>query len=198
MAGEKRSWIRSDEIILKGSTKKLSDIYSYDPSTDKATISKTTSAPDFESTNAGVTLSSHASRHNRGGADPIDYTQVVKPILKSVSPTLGTGGTLGTESAIEPDTNFSRLLPIGIRINIGGTLGTGESITVRITFYFEDGTSNYIDKTYNATGDYSLDEVDFASLLKDGVGITKIGVQAASSATSTSATVTVYVRGFEY
>lgn len=123
-------------------------------------------------------------------------TGVMQLLLKSVSPTLGTGGTLGAASTISPD--LRRIIPQGVKITIGGTLATGESVTVRVTFNFDDGTSLYVDKTYSATGDDYLAEADLQSLWKNGVGISSIDVQAASSATTTSATATVQVRGIQY
>lgn len=137
----------------------------------------------------------------RNATDGLDYatfnpTGVMQLLLKSVSPTLGTGGTLGTASTISPD--LRRITPQGVKVTIGGTIATGESITVRITFNFDDGTSAYIDLTYTATGDNYLTEADLQSLWKNGVGISSIDVQAASSATSTAATVTVQVRGIQY
>ncbi len=137
----------------------------------------------------------------KNATDGKDYavfnpTGVMELLLKSVSPTLGTGGTLGSASTISPD--LRRILPQGIKISVGGTLATGESISVRITFNFDDGASLYVDKSYTATGDDYLSEADLQSLWKNGVGVSSIDVQAASSATTTSATVTVQVRGVQY
>ena len=137
----------------------------------------------------------------RNATDGSDYgyfnsTGVMELLLKSVSPTLGTGGTLGSASTITPD--LRKIIPQGVKITVGGTVGTGETITVRVTFNFDDGTSLYVDKSYTATGDDYLTEADLQSLWKNGVGISSIDIQADSSATSTSATVTVQVRGIQY
>jgi len=119
-------------------------------------------------------------------------------LLKSVSPDLGTGGELGAASSITPDTGYSRIVLLGAKIAVGGSLATGESVTVRITVNYSDGSSAYIEKTYSATGDDYLTEADLQSLYKNGVGVSSIDVQAASSATTTSATVTVTVRGTQF
>jgi len=153
MASPVRTWVRSDEVVLKGTTVKLSDYQT---------------------------------------------TLLMSLLLKSASPTLGSGGSFGAEVAIEPDTGYSRIIPLGIEIDVGGTFATGETVTVRITAYFDDGTSAYIDKSFTATGTLVLSESDLRSLWKNGVGITKIGVQAGSSASTTSVTVTVYVRGIQH
>jgi hypothetical protein len=147
---------------------------------------------------SGVRLSSHGSRHARGGADAIDYSLVMKLLLKSVSPTLGTGGALGSAVSISPDSGYTRIVPYGVRITIGGTIATGETITVRVTFARDDATSAYIDKSYTATGSYYLSEDDLIALWKNGVGVTSISVQAGSSASTTSATVTLAVRGVQH
>jgi len=89
-------------------------------------------------------------------------------------------------------------VPLGVSIDVGGTFAAGETVTVRITFVFDDGTSLYVDKSFTATSTTYLTDDDFFSLWKNGVGITRIDVQAGSSATSTSATVTVTVRGIQH
>ncbi len=147
---------------------------------------------------SGVKLASHGIRHSRGGADPLDYSLIMKTLLKSVTPSLGTGGALGSAVSISPDSGYSRIDVKGIKITVGGTLATEETITVRITFNWDDGSTTYIDKSFTATGDYFLAEADFQALWKNLVGLTGIIVQASSSATSTSATVTVVVRGMQY
>jgi len=146
----------------------------------------------------GVKLNAHGSRHSRAAADPFDYSLISKLFYKSTSPSLGTGGSLGSAVTLSPDTNYVRIIPLGITIVVGGTVASGETITVQVKLNFDDGTSNYVNKSYTATGTYYLSEDDFRSLWKNGVGISNISVAAGSSASSTSATVTVYVRGIEH
>jgi len=150
-------------------------------------------------TDAGsVKLNAHGSRHNRASSDPFDYSLITKLFYKSASPSLGTGGSLGSTVTLSPDTNYVRIIPFGITIVVGGTVASGETITVQVKFNFDDGTNLYVNKSYTATGTYYLSEDDFRSLWKNGVGISSISAAAGSSASSTSATVTVYVRGIEY
>jgi len=111
----------------------------------------------------------------------------------SASPTVGTGGALGDAVDLAPPSGFGRLHPFSVKIEVGGTVASGETITVRVTAVYSDGTSSYVDKSYTATGTYYLDIGDLHELYKDGVYITKLRAQAASSETSTSATVTVEV-----
>lgn len=145
-----------------------------------------------------TSLESHASRHNRGGEDPIDYTLIMKLLKKSVSPALGTDGALGSAESVTPDSGYGRIVPLGIKVTVGGSFNSGETVTVRITFHYDDGTSAYIEKSYTATSVDYLTEDDLLSLWKDGVGITKIDVQAGTNLSSTNVTVSVDVRGIQY
>jgi len=83
----------------------------------------------------------------------------------------------------------------GIRITVGGTFATGETVTVKITFYWNDGSSTYIEKPFTATGTYDLTVSDLLSLLKNDVYLTSIGAQAKTDQASTSVTVDVTVAG---
>jgi hypothetical protein len=145
-----------------------------------------------------MNVEAHGARHNRGGADPINFGTALALFLKSVSPTLGTSGTLGAVSTIRPDSGYYAIVPLDISITVGGTLASGETIKVQITFNLDNNTITSVTKQYTATGTYYLDDADFFSLWANGVHITSISVQAASSASSTSATVTVSVRGIQH
>ncbi len=123
-------------------------------------------------------------------------TIIIRTLKKSVSPTLGTGGSLGGAETVAPD--LARIVPIGIVVSVGGSLASGESISVRITANYDDGSSSYIDLSYSATGDYEVPETDLQSLIDNDKAITSLNIQAGSSESSTSATVTVTIRGIQY
>jgi len=123
---------------------------------------------------------------------------LLKPIVKSASIPVGTGGAYGGEVKIEPDSGYDRIIPLGVRIVVGGTFATGETVTVKVQFNLEDDTANILELDFTATGEYVLSESDLEKLFKDAVGILSLSFQAKSSATSTSVTVDVYVRGLEY
>ncbi|MGB9694125.1 MAG: hypothetical protein ACPLYF_04710 [Fervidobacterium sp.] len=106
--------------------------------------------------------------------------------ISSFSVPVGTGGTYGAEQVFNPTSRA--VYPQAVVITLGGTFGSGETVTTKVNFYFSDGTSNNITKSATATGTTTLTVSDWASALKDGVYITKIGVQATSSASSTSVT----------
>ncbi|MGC8584374.1 MAG: hypothetical protein ACP5MH_11715 [Thermoproteus sp.] len=99
---------------------------------------------------------------------------------------------------ISPDPGYYAIVPLGVSITVGGTLAAGETITVSITFNLDNNTTTSVTKQYTATGTYYLTDADFFSLWADGVHIRSILVQAASSAATTSATVTVSVRGIQH
>jgi hypothetical protein len=152
----------------------------------------------------GVKLASHASRHSYGGADPlppgsIDRSQI-KPLgflwVKTASPTPGTGGVYGTAVAIAPSANKS-IVPLMVKMSWGGTFAAGETVTIRITVKFSDGTAASFSKDATAVGDYWLTDAEKASLFKDGVYITEIDVDSASSASTTAVTTSVTIYGVE-
>jgi hypothetical protein len=122
----------------------------------------------------------------------------MKLYLKSGSPPPGVGGALGSEIFFTPDSGYTRIVLLGIRLDVRGTFASGEVITVRITLYFDDGSYFLVDKSYTTTGTYYLTDGDFFSLWKNGVGVTRIGVRWGSSASTTNVTLTVYVRGVQY
>jgi hypothetical protein len=146
----------------------------------------------------GVQLSSHGSRHNRGGADPITFTTGYVFINKAGSSvSAGTGGAYGSESTVTPDTGFNSIIPFKIRAAVGGTFAANETVTIRYRLYWSDGTYTDITTSVTATGNYDLDLPAIAANLKHGVYCTKVSVAAASSASSTSVTVQCIVYGIQ-
>ena len=166
---------------------------------DYATFDKTT-IKDV----GGVALNSHASRHAYGGADALPAASIdrsqCKPFgylwVKTASPTPGTGGAYGTAVALKPATNKS-VVPLSAKLSWGGTFGTGETVTIRLTAKFSDGTSVSITKSTTATGDLLLNPADLQGLMKDAVYITEIDVDSSSSAASTTVTTSATIYGLE-
>jgi hypothetical protein len=153
---------------------------------------------------SGVKLASHATRHAYGGADPlpagsIDRSQL-KPLgylfVKTASPTPGTGGSFGSAVAITPSANKS-IVPLMVKMSWGGTFVAGETVTIRITVKFSDGSTASFSKSATATGDYWLTDADKATLFKDGAYIVEVDVDSASSALTTSVTTSVTIYGVE-
>ena len=153
---------------------------------------------------SGVKLAFHASRHGYGGDDSlppgsIDRSQI-KPLgyllVKTASPTPGTGGVYGVVVSLTPTTNKS-IVPLMIKLSWGGTFTTGENVTIRITVYFSDNTTAVFTKSATEVGDYWLTDDEKSTLFKDNVYITKIDVDSSSTATSTSVTTSVTIYGIE-
>jgi hypothetical protein len=150
----------------------------------------------------GVALNAHASRHAYGGADAlpaasIDRTQL-RPLgvqlVKTASPTPGTGGAYGTAVTIAAESNKSILL-LFVKLSWGGTFGAGETVNIRITVTFSDDTTASLVKSGTAVGDYWLTDAEKASLMKDGVYVKQVAVDSSSSAASTSVTTSVSLYG---
>ena len=166
------------------------------------TISKDTPAVILEDTASGGVERRYASSGGSAkvldntGATVIDLEAIKKHLAKLVSPTPGTGGSYGTAVDITPSTNKS-ILPLQIKTTTGGTYATGETVTIRITVTFSDGTTASVEKSHTATGDIWLSGSEIANLMKDGVYITKISVDSASDQSSTSVTTDVIIYGIE-
>jgi hypothetical protein len=155
-------------------------------------------------TAGGIALDAHASRHAYGGADALgagslDRSQL-KPLgfhwVKTASPTPGTGGVYGTAVNLTPAANKSVVL-LSASLTWGGTFGTGETVTIRITVTFSDATTASITKSATATGTVLLNPADLQGLMKDGVYVNKVSVDSTSSLTSTTVTTSATLYGIE-
>jgi parallel beta-helix repeat protein len=114
-------------------------------------------------------------------------TEYIKSTGASV--TIGTGGAYGAATAFTPLSGIIR--GFDLNINIGGTFGQGETVTVKIESVYSDVTTGYIEKSFTATGSLALSPTDKISLIKGGVYITKINVYAKTNLTSTTVTCSV-------
>ena len=152
----------------------------------------------------GIQLSAHASRHAYGGADAlpsgaIDRTQI-RPLgvhfVKIAFPTPGTRGAYGTAITIVPAANKSIVL-LAASLSWGGTFASGETVTIRITVTFSDGTTASITKSATTTGTVWLTTSDLAALMKNGAYVTSVSIDSSSSATSTFVTTSVTIYAIE-
>jgi hypothetical protein len=114
----------------------------------------------------------------------------------TASPTPGTGGAYGAAVALKPSANKA-MVPLWIVLTWGGTFAAGETVTIRLTVRFSDGTAAELTKSATATGDVWLTDAEKASLWKDGVFITEVDVDSSSSAAATSVTTSAAVCGLE-
>jgi len=111
---------------------------------------------------------------------------------------IGTSSEYGTESTISVRTGYDYMIPMAVKLTVGGTFATDETVTVRITVYFDDGSSAYLDKSYTATGSETVSVDELAPLYADGKNITSVGLKAASNQSSTSVTVDYEYYGIEF
>jgi hypothetical protein len=152
----------------------------------------------------GVALNSHASRHAYGGADALPAASIDRSQCKpfgiekqwSASPTPGTGGAYGSAVALTPASNKS-IVPLMVKLTWGGTFAAGETVTIRLTVKFSDGSTKTFTKSGTATGDYWLTDADKASIWGNNVYVTEIDVDSSSSAASTSVTTSATIYGIE-
>ena len=195
VSGKEYQWVEetSGEAKLKNASDGI-DLLKADPTT-------VTDA-------SGIQLASHGTRHQRGAADATDdpnITNVGDSGDKSCS--IGTGGTNTRTTVYSPPTNWNHILPQAVYIEVGGTVASGETVSVSIKAVFDDG-NEYEIASYSTTGATGSTTVDagtlWANLLsairaaganEDQHRITSIACDANSSATSTSATLTVRAIG---
>lgn len=152
-----------------------------------------------------IALNSHASRHAYGGADAlgegsIDRTQL-RPlgfhIVKTANPTPGTGGSYGTPVDIDPAPNKSIIL-LYIKLVWGGTFGTDETVTIRVTVRFSDNTTASITKSATAPGTIWVEDAsDLTALMKDGVYVNRVSIDSSSNLSSTTVTTSATIYGIE-
>lgn len=154
-----------------------------------------------------VDPNAHGSRHNRGDADPIDYSLVSRLADSGdVSCSVGTGGSASRTTVYSLPANWYNFLPLVAEIVVGGTVGTGETVDVSVKVVLDDGTEIEV-ATYSVSGSTGSTIVGPDTLLTNlykGAGtslndkrITSVVADVKTSATSTSATVTVRVIGLK-
>jgi len=149
-------------------------------------------------------LASHHARHEYGGADALgagslDRTQL-KPLgfhyVKTASPTPGTNGEYGTPVDLTPAENKSIAILL-LKFTWGGTFGTDETVTIRVTVTFSDNTTASITKSATAVGDAWAADSEKASLMKDGVYVNRVSVDSSSNQSSTNVTTSATIYGLE-
>ena len=153
---------------------------------------------DVKHTGTGASLLAHASRHNRGGADAIDWSSVSKyKVVSGVTASAGPSGSPTTTSIMSVDTDYYNLLPLTIKCTPSG-LGTNETLTISIIAKDAAGNTYTLGTKsgVNAAVTFTIADLDFTALA-NGVQIREILVSVESSATSTSASVSVDAAALE-
>jgi hypothetical protein len=88
-------------------------------------------------------------------------------------------------------------VPVAATLTWGGTFGSNETVTIRITATYNDGTTASITRSATATGSVSLNPADLSGLYAGGKYITQLSVASSSSATSTSVTTSATMYSLE-
>jgi len=123
----------------------------------------------------------------------------------TVSCTVGTGGSASTTTIyILPD-QYYNLVPLAVYMEIGGTVASGETVTITVKAVLDDGSSYTIASLSKTGATGSATEPSPLANLLSSLGsssgedrrITRIEADVSSSATSTSATASVRVVGLK-
>jgi hypothetical protein len=106
---------------------------------------------------------------------------------------IGTGGNYA--SAVSITSPSGRITFPRVKLAVGGTFGTGETVTVKIEAIYSDESSVYIEKSFTSTWTGWLTDDDIESLIAQGKDIVKLNVYAKSNLATTSVTVTIDAYG---
>lgn len=147
-------------------------------------------------------LPNHGWTHAYGGTDPIPDHSIDPRQIKAlgmlnvilVLPETGTGGQYGRADWVIPTDPEKSLVPLAAKFTASGIFQTNETVTIRMTAVYNDGTTNSITRSVTAPGTTVLNTADLADLYSYTRYIKRIEVAAASSASST----TVGIRGVVY
>jgi len=158
--------------------------------------------------NVAMDVSAHATRHDRGGADALDYSQITNLFDSGdVACAVGTGGTATRTTVLTLPANWFDAIPKAVYMEVGGTVASGETVSISVKVVLDNGTELEVASysTTGATGSSTVgSETIWTNLLTnarsagvslDGRRITSVVADVSSSATTTSATATVRAIG---
>ena len=125
----------------------------------------------------------------------IDWSRYRKA---SGSGTPGVSGSPADIVSLSPAQNYGNLIPLAVSIDSVSDLATGESLTIILMAYTEDGTGVELMRKTGVTSPskYGPADIDY-SVIPDKKRIVLLKVKIESSATSTTASVTASVEAFE-
>jgi len=113
--------------------------------------------------------------------------------VTGLSVPIGVSGAYGSAVKI---TSLSGVITLPkVKLNVGGTFGTNETVTVKVEAVYRDGSTAYVEKSATATGSLWLTDDDVLVLITQGKNIVKLNVYAKTNLASTSVTVTVDAYG---
>jgi hypothetical protein len=117
-----------------------------------------------------------------------EFAPARKAAVTGVAPS-ATANTYGPATDINPTDGYSALETlVHIALTSGGTFGA-ETLSVRVTAKFSDGTTASVEKTFVATGgETALTNAELHDMMKEGVGIYSLAIDAKSTIPSSTAT----------
>jgi len=108
----------------------------------------------------------------------------------NIAPTIGVNDIYGSPETKYPFTG--RFLDPKIKIKIGGTFGTGETVTVKIEYIWRHAGSEILEKSYTATGEEWLDNDElYFALWKGNDQLKQIKFYAKTNLASTAVIVNI-------
>jgi len=142
---------------------------------------------------SGIVINRWTTIHEAGPPTvPTVYGFLYQPgmlLKQSVSVPVGTGGSYG--NAVNINVAYADILGITISVS---NVASGETISVKLTMVYADGSTASETLTFSSSTTYTLGLDDYLNLANTS-GLPKwyLQVQASSNLSSTSASVTVQV-----
>ena len=117
----------------------------------------------------------------------------------SPSPTPGVSAAYGTAIVEAAPTNKG-IVPLVVNFVVSGTVGTSETLIIRATATFNDGTTVQVTHSFTTTGSYfftpfEMSEIQSQASTGNGKYITQIAIDSQTSLTATSATTNTNLSG---
>jgi hypothetical protein len=148
-------------------------------------------------------LTKHGWTHAYGGEDPIPDHSIDPRQIKALGminammllPSVGTGGQYGIIAFAMPSDSEKSLVPLVVKFTVQGAFQSGETVTIRITTVFKDGSTHTVTKSVTEPGTITL---NIADLLPDHYSFNKYIQRIEVAAASSAPTTMVSVRGFIY
>lgn len=122
--------------------------------------------------------------------EPVEGLPMIKKSYTQPTLPIGLNDTYGAAVTLDPAGRA--LYPIAITTVTSGTFGS-ETVKAKVTVYFSDGTTAYKEFSHTSAGTVAASAADLIALTKDGCYIYKMDIQAKTSASSTSVSMTVNI-----
>jgi len=122
--------------------------------------------------------------------DKGNFTNYAHTINQTKTVEIGTSDSYGPSADFPVPRGYLISRPI-VKIEVSGI--SSETITVKISALYEDGTSSYIEKSFTADTTYYMTDEDWINLIQHGKMIELLFFNAKTDASSTSATVSATV-----